>query len=283
MTDKKHATYKTPLFYRVFKPEHITLSNGHTVDRPRSRTPLIIGILLIALYISAKTTGFNLGIILRRGGQLFVILNRIFHPNFGFIHKVILPLIATIKMSIVGTVCGCLIALPFAIFASGNINKNKPVLAIVRVIVSVVRSLPVIVYAYLFVFVFGMGPFAGTLAIGVFTFGIVTKMLYENIETIDMGPYEAMQSFGATTLQSFWSACVPQILPQYLDNCLYCFELNVRQSSILGYVGAGGLGILINERISLRAYEDAGMIFLMIFLVVWTIDLMNDYIRSRIK
>ena len=104
-----------------------------------------------------------------------------------------------------------------------------------------------------------------------------------DIETIDMGPFEAMQSFGATTLQSFWAACVPQILPQYLDNCLYCFELNVRQSSILGYVGAGGLGILITERISLRAYEDAGMIFLTIFAVVWTIDLMNDYIRSRIK
>ena len=152
-----------------------------------------------------------------------------------------------------------------------------------RILVSIVRSLPVIVYAYLFVFIFGMGTFAGSLAIGVFTFGIVTKMLYESIETIDMGPYEAMQSFGATTLQSFWSACMPQILPQYFDNCLYCFELNVRQSSILGYVGAGGLGILITERISLRAYEDAGMIFLTIFAVVWLIDIMNDYIRSRIK
>ena len=274
---------KAPLFDRIFKPEHIVLENGHTVDRPKSRVPLIVLLLAIAIVIAAYTTGFDFGIIARRANQLTVILGRIFRPNFGFFPKVISPLIGTIKMSIVGTVVGCVLALPFAIFASSNINKNRPTLFIVRIIVSIVRSLPVIVYAYLFVFIFGMGTFAGSLAIGVFTFGIVTKMLYENIETIDMGPYEAMQSFGATTLQSFWAACVPQILPQYFDNCLYCFELNVRQSSILGYVGAGGLGILITERISLRAYEDAGMIFLTIFLVVWIIDLMNDFIRSRIK
>ena len=277
------AEKKIPLFDRIFKPEHIVLANGHTVDRPKSRMPLILLILAIALYVSAKTTGFDFAIIARRANQLVVILGQIFRPNFSFFPKVISPLLGTIKMSIVGTVVGCVVSLPFAIFASSNINRNKPVLAVVRVIVSIVRSLPVVVYAYLFVFIFGMGTFAGSLAIGVFTFGIVTKMLYENIETIDMGPFEAMQSFGATTLQSFWAACVPQILPQYLDNCLYCFELNVRQSSILGYVGAGGLGILITERISLRAYSDAGMIFLTIFAVVWTIDLMNDYIRSRIK
>ncbi len=274
---------KIPLFDRIFKPEHIVLENGHTVERPKSRMPLVVLIMAIALLIAAHTTGFDFGIIAKRIGQLTVILGRIFRPNFEFFPKVIPPLIGTIKMSIVGTVVGCILSLPFAIFASSNINKNKPTLFIVRIIISIVRSLPVIVYAYLFVFIFGMGTFAGSLAIGVFTFGIVTKMLYENIETIDMGPYEAMQSFGSTTLESFWSACVPQILPQYFDNCLYCFELNVRQSSILGYVGAGGLGILITERISLRAYEDAGMIFLTIFAVVWLIDLMNDYIRSRIK
>lgn len=277
------AEKKLPLFDRIFKPEHIVLENGHSIDRPKSRMPLILLVLAIALVISAKTTGFDVAILARRANQLVVILGKIFRPHLSFFPKVIPPLIGTIKMSIVGTVVGCVVSLPFAIFASSNINRNKPVLFIVRIIVSVVRSLPVVVYAYLFVFIFGMGTFAGSLAIGVFTFGIVTKMLYENIETIDMGPFEAMQSFGATTLQSFWAACVPQILPQYLDNCLYCFELNVRQSSILGYVGAGGLGILITERISLRAYEDAGMIFLTIFAVVWTIDLMNDYIRSRIK
>lgn len=273
---------RVPLFDRLFPPEVITLSNGHTVSRPRSRVPMILAILLVAILIAARATGFDFKILFNRINQLGVILGKIFQPNWSFFDKVIPPLLGTIKMSIVGTVVGCVIALPVSIFASSNINKNKPSLLILRFIISVVRSLPAIVYAYFFVLVFGLGTFAGSLAIAFFTFGIVAKMLYENIETIDMGPYEAMQSFGANTLQSFWTACLPQILPQFFDNCLYCFELNVRNSSILGYVGAGGLGLLINERVGLRQYNDVGMILLTIFVVVMSIDLMNDYIRSKI-
>lgn len=272
----------TPLFDKIFKPEHIVLENGHSVDRPKSRIPLIFAILVICIIVAIRATGFDMGVIFKRFEQLGVILFRIFHPKWSFFDKVIPPLLATIKMSIVGTVVGCVLALPFSILASSNINKNKPSLLIIRFIISVIRSLPAIVYAYFFVLVFGLGTFAGSVAIAFFTFGIVAKMLYENIETIDMGPYEAMQSFGATTLQSFWTACLPQILPQFFDNCLYCFELNVRNSSILGYVGAGGLGILIRERVGLRQYEDVGMILLTIFVVVMTIDLVNDYIRSKI-
>ena len=273
---------KPPLFDRIFKPEHITLENGHSVDRPRSRIYLILAVLLVCVVIAAKTTGFDFAILAKRFGQLGVILGQIFHPKWSFFPKVVPPLIGTIKMSIVGTVVGCVVALPMSILASSNINKNRPSLLAVRFIISVVRSLPAIVYAYFFVLVFGLGTFAGSLAIAFFTFGIVAKMLYENIETIDMGPYEAMTSFGATTLQSFWTACLPQILPQFFDNCLYCFELNVRNSSILGYVGAGGLGLLINERVGLRQYNDVGMILLTIFVVVMAIDLVNDYIRSKI-
>jgi phosphonate transport system permease protein len=76
---------------------------------------------------------------------------------------------------------------------------------------------------------------------------------------------------------------MPQILPTYVDDCLYCFELNIRASSILGYVGAGGLGVLIRERTGLRAYNDLGMVLLILFLVVLTIDFVNDYIRSKIS
>lgn len=277
-TEKK----KVPLFDRLFKPEHIVLENGHSIDRPRSKIFLILLVLFICILVAARSTGFDFNVIIKRFGQLGVILGQIFRPNFNFFPKVISPLIGTIKMSIVGTVVGCVLALPVSILASSNINKNRPSLLIIRFIISVVRSLPAIVYAYFFVLVFGLGTFAGSLAIAFFTFGIVAKMLYENIETIDMGPYEAMTSFGANTLQSFWTACLPQILPQFFDNCLYCFELNVRNSSILGYVGAGGLGLLISERVGLRQYSDVGMILLTIFVVVMTIDLVNDRIRAKI-
>ena len=279
----KQKMLKTPLFDRVFKPELITLPNGHTVERPRSRTPLILLLFTIVVIISIRATGFNLSTIITRSKELTVILSKIFHPNFKYFSKVISPLIETIQMSIVGTIIGSLIGLPLAILASSNISKNKPTLLVCRFILSVLRSIPTLIYAYIFALIFSLGPLAGTVAIAVFTIGIVAKMLYESIETIDMGPYEAMQSFGASTLQSFWAACMPQILPTYLADCLYCFEINVRASSILGYVGAGGLGILIRERTGLRAYSDLGMILITLFVVVWLIDMINDYLRSKLS
>ena len=279
----KQKMLKTPLFDRIFKPELITLPNGHTVERPRSRTPLILLLFIVVVIISIRATGFDLSIIISRAKQLTVILSKIFSPNFNYFPKVISPLIETIQMSIVGTIVGSLIGLPLAILASSNINKNKPILLVCRFILSVLRSIPTLIYAYIFALIFSLGSLAGTVAIAVFTIGIVAKMLYESIETIDMGPYEAMQSFGASTLQSFWSSCMPQILPTYLADCLYCFEINVRASSILGYVGAGGLGILIRERTGLRAYSDLGMILITLFVVVWLIDMINDYLRSKLS
>ena len=281
MSDRREN--KVPIFDRVFKPEHIVLDNGHSVDRPKSRVPLILLCLAIVVFLSIKATGFDFGIIVKRGQQLGVILGQIFTPNWSYVpNKVIEPLIETIKMSVTGTIIGCALGLPLAIFASSNINHNKVVLSIVRLLLAVIRSIPTLIYALVFALIFTLGAFAGTVAIAIFTVGIVAKMLYESIETIDMGPYEAMQSYGATTFQSFWAACMPQILPTYLDNCLYCFELNVRQSSILGYVGAGGLGLLINERTGLRMYHDVGAIILTLFLVVWIIDIFSDYLRSKL-
>ena len=278
----KSKTEKRPLFDRIFKPEVITLESGHVVERPKSRTPLILLALAITIYVSILLTNFDIGLLMRRIHELGFILGQIFTPNWNYFPNVVPLLIITIKMSITGTLIGCAFGLPLAIFASSNINRNKATLSICRFILSIIRSIPTLIYALAFSLIFGLGAFAGTISIAFFTLGIVAKMLYESIETIDMGPYEAMQSFGANTLQSFWAACMPQILPQYLDNCLYCFELNVRASSILGYVGAGGLGILISQRTSLRAYHDLGCILLTLFIVVWLIDLLNDWIRSKI-
>ena len=274
---------KLPLFDRVFKPEHIVLENGHSVDRPKSRIPLILLCLAIVIWISIYATGFSLSTIVKRASELTVILGQIFTPNWSYVpQKVIPPLLETIKMSVAGTFIGSVIGLPLAVFASSNINHNKPTLLFVRLVLAVVRSVPTLIYALIFALIFSLGAFAGTVAIALFTLGIVAKMLYESIETIDMGPYEAMQSYGATTFQSFWAACMPQILPIYLDNCLYCFELNIRASAILGYVGAGGLGLLISERTGLRMYHDVGAILLTLFLVVWVIDLFSDYLRSKL-
>ena len=273
---------KDSLFDRIFKPEVITLDNGHEVKRPKSKMPLIIICLLIVLAFSIRMTGFDLGIIVKRCAQLGVILGKIFHPDFSFLPKVIGPLIDTIKMSLLGTIIGCTLALPIAILSSSNINKNKILLSLCKFLLAIVRTLPTIIIATIAALIFSLGTFAGTVAITIFTFGVVGKMLFESIETIDMGPFEAMESFGANKFEAFWSACIPQIFPTYLSHCLYCFEMNIRAASILGYVGAGGLGLLINERIGWRDYNSLGTVLLVLFIAVVLVDFLSTYFRKKL-
>ena len=282
---KKNATAaaRTPLFDRVFKPETVTLPNGHTVLRPRSRTPLIAAIVIFALALSVKVTGFDLTLIVKRASQLTKILGQIFQPDASFFDKVLPPLFDTIKMSILGSVVGCLLALPYAVAASANINRSKPLLAALRFLLNIVRTLPTLVIASICALVFGLGTFAGTVAIVVFTFGVVTKMLYESIETVNMGAFEALESAGANKFQAFWSAVFPQVLPTYLSHCLYSFEMNVRAASILGYVGAGGLGILIDERIGWRDYNGLGTVLLTLFVAVFVIENLSQFLRSKLS
>ena len=274
---------RTPLFDRVFHPEMITLSNGHTVARPRSRTPLITAIVVLVLGLSIRVTGFDLSIIARRADQLTKILSQIFQPDPSFLSKVTGPLWDTIKMSIMGSVIGSLLALPYAVAASANINRSGPLLAVLRFLLNIVRTLPTLVIASICALIFGLGTFAGTVAITIFTFGIVTKMLYESIETVNMGAFEALESAGANKFQAFWSAVFPQILPTYLSHCLYSFEINVRAASILGYVGAGGLGILIDERIGWRDYNGLGTVLLTLFIAVFVIENLSQFLRSKLS
>lgn len=280
--------YKTPkakvkLFDRIFKPQVITIANGHTTVRPRSRMPLILIVLFIVLFWAFKMTGFSFVTVFSRINELFVILGKIFHPKWSFFGKVISPLIDTIKMSVLGTVIGCAAALPFAVLASSNIIHNRVVVSVIRFILALVRTVPTLIIALVCALIFSLGTFAGTLAIAIFTFGVVAKMLYESIETIDMGPFEAMEALGANKFQAFWSACIPQILPVYLSHSLYCFEMNVRASAILGYVGAGGLGITINERIGWRDYNGLGMVLLALFVVVVAIEFFSEYLRKKLS
>lgn len=274
---------KVALFDRIFKPEQITLENGHTVDRPRSRLPLILLLVVLAIWWALQMTGFDIGILIRKGKNIVAILEKLFQPKWDFFPKVINPLIDTIKMSILGTVIGCVSALPIAVLASSNIDHNKVIVSILRFLLGLIRTLPTLVIALVCALIFSLGTFAGTVSIAIFTFGIVAKMLYESIETIDMGPFEAMEALGADKFQAFWSACVPQILPVYLSHCLYCFEMNVRASAILGYVGAGGLGITINERIGWRDYNGLGMVLLTLLVVVVAIEFFSEYLRKKLS
>ncbi len=273
---------RPPLFDRLFPPR-VMVVGGRTVLKPRSKAWLVALIMIAAVWGSVVITKFDLSIIVRRGHQFTVILQKVFNPDWSYLSKVIPPLLDTIKMSVMGSVIGSLVSLPFAVMASANIVKSGALVSALRIVLNIVRTLPTLVIASISALIFGLGTFAGTVAITVFTFGVVAKMLYESIETIDMGAFEAMEALGASKFQAFWSACWPQILPTYLSHCLYSFEINIRAASILGYVGAGGLGILINERIGWRDYEGLGTVLITLFVVVLIIENISQALRRRLS
>ena len=274
---------RVKLFDRIFKPRRIQLANGHVVYKPQSRTPFILALLILAIWWALRMTGFNPKIIVERFSELLVLFKKILQPKWAFFPKVIKPLFDTIKMSVLGTVIGCTLALPISILSSSNINSKSWIVAAFRFILGLIRTLPTLILAQVCALIFGLGTFAGTVAISIFTFGVVSKMMFESIETIDMGPFEAMESLGGNKFQSFWSACMPQILPVYLSHSLYCFEMNVRASAILGYVGAGGLGITINERVGWRDYQSLGMVLLTLFVTVTFIEFFSAFLRRKLS
>ena len=241
------------------------------VEEKRSRAPLIILIVVALGALSVHITGFNFAVLVKKGSKFFDILTAMFPPNTGYLAKIWQPLWDTIKMSFLGSFVGAVLAIPFAIAAASNIVTNRVVVFIVRLFLSLVRTLPTLVCAM-----------AGTCAIAVFTFAYVGKQLFEIIETVDMGPYEAMEALGATRLQAFTTAVFPQVLPTYLSVSLFCLEGNVRYASILGYVGAGGLGLIMNEKIGWREYDSLGMILIVLFVAVMVIEGISHGLRKRL-
>ena len=159
--------------------------------------------------------------------------------------------------------------------------QNRWVYFTTRRILEIARTVPELVYALIFVFCFGVGPLAGVLAIAVHATGALGKLFSEVNENIDPKPLEGLRAAGASWFQTIRFAVVPQVLPNFTSYALLRFEINVRSSSIVGYVGAGGLGQEIRTAVGFGEYYDLSAIFLIIFITVAIIDLTCEQIRHR--
>jgi len=148
---------------------------------------------------------------------------------------------------------------------------------------NLIRTIPILVIAIVVTFFFGYGVLPGVVAIAIFTFGIMSKMMYEIIETIDMGPVEALDATGANKTKAFFYGAFPQVFPIYLGYFIYCFEINVRSSIILGFIGSGGIGIIMSAAIESYRYDRAGGITIVLFLVVMMIQLFTSYLRGKLQ
>src|SRR5690606_19905720 len=148
-----------------------------------------------------------------------------------------------------GTAIGAIFAIPVALISANNLIKIKWINETTKFILSSVRTMPIAIIAVLVAAFIGFGNTAGTIAVSVFSFGILAKMIYESLETIDMTPLEALDATGATTLQKIHTAVIPQVKPILISYFIYVFEINIRASVILAYVGAGGIGQILRENL----------------------------------
>ena len=269
------------MYDKIIPPSKITLPNGKVVHEKKSRTPIIILLLIIATIISVRFTNFEMSVLVSRISEFFVIIDQMIPPKWEYIDFIWQPLMDTIKMSLLGSILGSIAAVPAAYFAASNV-MSKPIAAVSKFLLSILRTLPTLVSALIATFIFGLGTLAGTVAIFLFTIAYVGKLLYEQIENADMKSFEAMEAAGMTKIQAFRYAIFPQVLPNYLSTSLFCFEGNVRYAAILGYVGAGGIGLLLDEGLGWRDYPSVGMILLMLIITVYLIEQVSEHFRKKL-
>ncbi len=261
----------------------LKLENGKEITKPKSNAPKYLSILFILIIISSIITQVDIVVLFTKADKFWSMVgDMLLPPDFSYLPTVMPDLIATLRMSVVGTFWGAVLGFPIAFLAAKNINTNRLLRVIVKAILSLTRTMPVLIYAMILTFFLGIGEFAGLVAITIFTFSIITKMSFEDLETLDMGPFEAAISQGSTRVKATILTIFPQMIRTYITYALYCFEINVRSAAILGYVGAGGIGYTLNQMIQLRQYDKAGIILIAIMITVILIDYLSQFARRRL-
>jgi phosphonate transport system permease protein len=261
----------------------------------RLRT-LGIGLVFLAVVVaSASQVELDPFRLISKGGYMSRMLAGFLHPDTsiialgsgtfreGLVEHYILQ---TLEIAVVGTVVGTLIAVPASFLAARNLMRRNPlgtaIYFVVRTLMSVIRSIPTLFWGLLFVTVVSLGPFPGVLAVGIFSFGLMSKLFSEAIEAIDPGQVEAMTATGANPVQVIVHGVLPQVTPYMIAHLLYTFEVNVHSATVLGIVGAGGIGFLLIQYIESFNYSATAMILVVVVAVTMIVDYSSAAIRRRI-
>ena len=265
---------------------------------------LITLIMVLVIVQSWNDTGMNLSFLFVCGKYMHEYLmgnphienSGFFPPNFSAnaLEVYSLAMLETIQMAVIALVLSVLIAVPLSYMSSRNILDilipgktpfheliKKIMYGTSTLIANVFRSINEIIWALIFVSAVGLGPMAGILALGVHTAGVLCKLLSEGNEAIDPGPVEALTTTGAGFIKVLVYAVIPQTMPHFISMVLYRFESDVRSASILGFVGAGGIGFYLFDK--MRAFEngDVCTIIIIIVLTVWGLDKLSSIVRKR--
>ncbi|WP_221568193.1 phosphonate ABC transporter, permease protein PhnE [Alkalihalobacillus sp. TS-13] len=244
----------------------------------------IILLVVLGLYIFSSV--MTESSVLRFNSKFFLdvwnMVVQLFPPNWSYAGVVVDKLLETIKMALIATSIAGILCIPFSLLAASNIVQNKFLYNFIKMFLNIMRTIPELILAVVFVGLFGIGVFGGILALIIFSLGILAKLISETIEAIDMNPLEAIRASGGNTLQVIWYAVVPQVLPQFVSFTLYVFEINVRASVVLGFVGAGGIGLILQQQLNFLSYQNVSTIIVITFIVVVIIDYISNKLRGRL-
>jgi len=188
----------------------------------------------------------------------------------------------TVAMAALGTTMAVVLAIPMAVLGSRNITPFPRLYYPVRWFLNALRGVDSFVFALLFVAAVGLGPFAGVLGIGLHTWGSAAKLFADHIENVNLGPFEAVRATGAGRLTAINYALVPDVLPVFLSTSLYWWEFNVRASTVLGVVGAGGIGLELKNSMDLLDFPRLFTIIAVVLIVVTALDQLSAWLRKRL-
>lgn len=244
----------------------------------------VVAFTLATIWDWRYGTGFSIREIFSELGRDNPVINAISDTDFG---QLVSPrsrkaFVETLRLAVLGTVSGSIVALPLALVATRIGAPNRAVQIVARSIANVVRALPDIVWAMVFVAAVGPGPLSGLLALFLFTIAVVTKLTADTLDGIDTGPIEAAKASGARHAQMLRTAQVPQILPAYASYVLYAFELNLRSSAVLGIVGAGGIGERLENFRQFQQWDRLWAIVVMFIVVVFIVDRLSTLLRRKL-
>lgn len=268
-------------------------AGAHTQARPRKPRPGLFGVgvgvtavalTLVTMWDWEYGVGFSIGEIFEKFSNPNPVISAIPNADLGqlFSERSRAGFVETLRLAVLGTVAGALVALPLALWSTRFGAPNRLMLVVVRIVSNVIRAFPDILWALLFVAAVGIGPLPGLLALFFFSIAVVTKLTADTLDGIDMGPLEAADASGARHTQMLRTAVIPQILPAYSSFVLYAFELNLRASAVIGLVGAGGIGARINFFRSQNDWEKVWGIVVMFVIVVFFVDRLSTVLRRRL-
>jgi phosphonate transport system permease protein len=235
------------------------------------------------LHWSAGGAQMSWGELARGMPQIADFLSRSVPPDWSILPRLWAPALETVQIAVWGTLLSVLLALPLSFIAAGNLHGWHWLRRATRQFLNVVRSINELILALVFVSAVGLGPFPGVLALALHGMGMLGKFFAESIEEIDDGPLQALRSAGATQLQLIVFGVIPQALTAWIAVVLYRFEVNLRSATVLGRLGAGGLGFELVSSLKLFRYQETATCIVVITVMVIAADLISHWLRSRIQ